>query len=71
MFGCETVSDWKKGSSLLWRGAYEGKEMAFVKGDILDLQPGKFFSYTTIVWKNIPKHAIFKRHKVGNDSTAP
>jgi uncharacterized protein YndB with AHSA1/START domain len=32
MFGCEAISDWKKGSSLLWRGQYEGKEMIFVKG---------------------------------------
>ena len=48
MFGCETVSDWKKGSSLLWKGSYEGKEMVFVKGDIVDIQPGKFLAYTVI-----------------------
>ena len=48
MFGCETVSDWKPGSSLLWRGSYEGKEMVFVKGDIVNIQPGRFLAYTTI-----------------------
>lgn len=48
MFGCETVSDWKKGSSLLWKGLHEGKEMIFVKGDITEIKPGKFLSYTTI-----------------------
>jgi uncharacterized protein YndB with AHSA1/START domain len=48
MFGCETVSDWKKGSPLLWRGSYEGKEMVFVKGAIVDINPGKFLAYTTI-----------------------
>lgn len=48
MFGCETVSDWKKGSQLLWRGEYEGKEMIFVKGTILDIQPQKLLVYTTI-----------------------
>ena len=48
MFGCETVSDWKPGSPLLWRGIYEGKEMVFVKGNIVDINPGKFLSYTTI-----------------------
>lgn len=48
MFGCEAVSDWKKGSELLWRGEYEGKEMIFVKGTILDIQPGKFLAYTVI-----------------------
>jgi uncharacterized protein YndB with AHSA1/START domain len=48
MFGCETVSDWKPGSPLLWRGNYEGKDMVFVKGNIVDIEPGKFLVYTTI-----------------------
>ena len=48
MFGCETVLDWKVGTSLLWRGEYEGKEMVFVKGTIVDIKPGKFLAYTTI-----------------------
>ncbi|MBO9561530.1 MAG: SRPBCC domain-containing protein [Niastella sp.] len=48
MFGCETVSDWKTGSSLEWKGEYEGKEMIFVKGNIVGIDPGKFLSYTTI-----------------------
>lgn len=48
MFGCETVSDWKIGSPLLWKGNYEGQDMVFVKGNILDFQPEKILSYTTI-----------------------
>jgi uncharacterized protein YndB with AHSA1/START domain len=48
MFGCETVSDWKPGSALLWKGNYEGKEMVFVKGNITQIEPGKFLCYTTI-----------------------
>jgi len=48
MFGCETVSDWRKGSSLLWKGMHEGKEMIFVKGEITDIQPEKFLAYTAI-----------------------
>lgn len=48
MFGCETVSDWKPGSELLWRGNYEGKDMVFVKGKIVEIISGKFLSYTTI-----------------------
>lgn len=48
MFGCDTVSDWKKGSPLLWRGKYEGNEMVFVKGEIADIRPGKFLAYTVI-----------------------
>ncbi|MBS1687641.1 MAG: SRPBCC domain-containing protein [Bacteroidetes bacterium] len=48
MFGCETVSDWKPGSLLLWRMNYEGKEIIAVKGNIVDIQPEKFLAYTTI-----------------------
>ena len=48
MFGCETVSDWKPGSELLWRGEYEGKEMVFVKGKVLQIEPGKYLAYTVI-----------------------
>src|SRR3954469_22606438 len=47
MFGCETVSDWKTGSSLLWKGSYEGKEMVFVSGNIVKIEPGKLLVYTT------------------------
>lgn len=48
MFGCETVSDWKLGSDLLWKGEYEGKEMIFVKGTIVKIEPGRYLAYTTI-----------------------
>jgi uncharacterized protein YndB with AHSA1/START domain len=48
MFGCEAISDWKPGSPLLWKGIWEGKEMVFVKGKIVKIEPGKFLSYTTI-----------------------
>ena len=48
MFGCETVSDWKVGSELLWRGEYEGKEMVFVKGKIVAIEPEKLLTYTVI-----------------------
>lgn len=47
MFGCETVSDWKPGSPLLWRGNYEGQEMVFVKGNIVSMEPEKLLAYTT------------------------
>ena len=48
MFGCETVSDWKVGSELLWRGEWEGKAMIFVKGIIEAIEPNKKLVYTTI-----------------------
>lgn len=46
MFGCETVSDWKVGSTLLWQAEYEGKNMVFVKGSILKMENGKHLSYS-------------------------
>jgi uncharacterized protein YndB with AHSA1/START domain len=48
MFGCETVSDWQVGSTLLWNGVYEGKEMTFVKGHIKEINPYNLLVYTTI-----------------------
>lgn len=47
MFGCETVSDWKIGSQLLWKGVWEGKEVVFVKGNIVNIEPERILSYTT------------------------
>lgn len=46
MYGCETVSDWKVGSSLLWNGSYEGVEMTFVKGSIVEINPFSKLIYT-------------------------
>jgi uncharacterized protein YndB with AHSA1/START domain len=46
MFGCETVSDWQQGSSLLWEGEWEGKKMVFVKGHIANIKPNEHLSYT-------------------------
>lgn len=48
MFGCETVSDWKEGSGLLWKGSYEGKDMVFVSGNIKEIDPPKLLKYTVI-----------------------
>src|ERR1044071_3730849 len=48
MFGCETVSDWKPGSSLLWKGVFDGKELVAVKGTIVDIQAPRYLVYTTI-----------------------
>ncbi|MEI8280574.1 MAG: SRPBCC domain-containing protein [Bacteroidota bacterium] len=62
MFGCETVSDWKVGSALLWRMKYEGKELVAVKGTIVDIQPNKYLAYTTIdpnaAIKDVPENYL-------------
>ena len=46
MFGSEAISDWRVGSPLIWKGQYEGKEMVFVKGFVVDIQPERFLAYT-------------------------
>lgn len=48
MFGCETVSDWKAGSPLLWKMNNDGKELVAVKGVVVDIQPEIFLAYTVI-----------------------
>lgn len=40
MFGTEAVSDWKKGSSVVYRGEWEGKPYED-KGVILEIEPEK------------------------------
>lgn len=47
MFGCEAVSSWKVGDSLEWKGSMNGKEVIFVKGNIVKINPEKLLEYTT------------------------
>ena len=62
MFGCETVSDWKAGSSLLWRAEYEGNLMVFVKGTIIAIEPFSLLKYTVTdpnaKWADIPENYL-------------
>jgi uncharacterized protein YndB with AHSA1/START domain len=62
MFGCRTVSDWKPGSALLWKGTYEGKDMVFVKGIILEIKPLEVLRYTVIdpnsPMKDVPENYL-------------
>ncbi len=68
MFGCETVSDWKVGSDLLWRGNYEGKEMVFVKGKIKSIEPNKQLVYTVFdpfaSYPDIPENHLNVTYKL-------
>ena len=47
MFGCEALSKWTVGSPLLWQARYEGKDVVFVKGTIVSINPNVLLSYTT------------------------
>lgn len=48
MFGCVAVTDWKVGSALEWAATVEGKEVVYVKGTVLAIEPEQLLSYTTI-----------------------
>ena len=62
MFGCETVTDWKPGSELLWRGVYEGQPMVFVKGYVVEIIPEKLLKYSVIdpnaTYPHIPENHL-------------
>jgi uncharacterized protein YndB with AHSA1/START domain len=45
LFGTEAVSDWKQGSSITYRGVWEGKSYED-KGRILEMVPNKIFKST-------------------------
>ena len=44
MFGCEAVSDWKVGSSLIWRGASDG--VHYVVGQVVRFEPKSVLAFT-------------------------
>ncbi len=45
MFGTEAVSEWKKGSPIVWKGNWQGKPYED-KGVILDIEPQRRLQYT-------------------------
>jgi uncharacterized protein YndB with AHSA1/START domain len=45
MFGTDVVTDWRRGSPIVWRGEWEGRAYED-KGVILDLKPRKRLQYT-------------------------
>ena len=45
MFGTSVVSDWKVGSSILWKGEWQGKPYED-KGKILDLEEERMLQYS-------------------------
>jgi uncharacterized protein YndB with AHSA1/START domain len=48
MFGCEALSDWNEGSSLIWKGNFNGVELVAVKGTVKKIQPERYLEYTVI-----------------------
>jgi uncharacterized protein YndB with AHSA1/START domain len=44
MFGCNAETDWKPGSTLLWRGAADG--VVYVKGHVVRFEAARALEYT-------------------------
>ena len=44
-FGSTVISDWKKGSKIVWKGEWEGKPYED-KGVVLQVEPGKRLQYS-------------------------
>lgn len=45
MFGTNAVSDWKEGSSIVWKGEWQGKKYED-RGVILKMEPGHVIQYS-------------------------
>jgi hypothetical protein len=45
MYNCAVSSDWNRGSSLRWSGAYNGRSIDET-GEIIDVIPGRLIKYT-------------------------
>lgn len=44
LYNCEVESDWKEGSTLKWKGTWQGKEVN-EEGKILEIDPGRMVKY--------------------------
>ena len=45
MFGSDVITDWEPGSSIVWKGEYEGKKYED-KGEILEIEPERLLKVT-------------------------
>lgn len=75
LFGTNTVSDWKKGSSITYTGEWQGKPYTD-KGEIIDIVPEKLL-HTTYLSGNSGKedkpenyaHVIYELEPRGSNTT--
>ncbi len=45
MFGTKVISDWREGSTIIWKGEWQGKKY-MDRGVILKLEPNRILQYT-------------------------
>jgi hypothetical protein len=48
MLGSQQLSDWQKGSSIIWKKDFNGRKFVD-KGEILEITPQKSLKYNTFV----------------------
>jgi uncharacterized protein YndB with AHSA1/START domain len=46
MYNSDLVTDWQPGQPVTFKGAYQGQEMVFVKGHVVENKPYSLLSYT-------------------------
>ena len=44
-YNCELTCDWREGSTLRWRGKYEGRDID-AEGQVIEVIPGRLIKYT-------------------------
>lgn len=72
MYGCKAISDWKPRSELLWRGIYQGKQMDFVKGHIISIEPHEILAHTVFdhngTMEDIPENYLTVTYNLKEDA---
>lgn len=68
-FGCEAISDWKVGSSLIFRFELEGKEIIPVKGVITAIEPNRFLQHTCFAseFEDVPANHTTVNYTLASD----
>lgn len=74
MFGCEVLSDWEIGNSILWKGKTEdGEDIIYVKGEITEVDPGTKVSFTmfdpNMGLKDIPENYVKLTYELESSDT--
>lgn len=46
MYNSDLVTDWQPGQPVIFKGSYQGQEMVFVKGNVVESVPYSLLSYT-------------------------
>jgi uncharacterized protein YndB with AHSA1/START domain len=72
MYGCKIVSDFKVGGSIEWNATMDGKEITYVKGNIISIEHDKFLAYTAFdplgTYEDIPENYLTVSYSLSTDN---